>query len=63
MNENIEKYFPGNVIMLTGDVQLDMQMLRDICNNPDKYQKNIDVKQIKNRIFLLNNLDELYINK
>jgi len=35
-------------------------MLKYICNNPEIHMKNIDINKIKNRIFLLRNVDELY---
>lgn len=57
---NIEKYFPNTIIPLSGELEEDFKILKDICNNPEVYIKTIDVDKIKNRIFLLRNLDELY---
>jgi hypothetical protein len=58
--KNIEEYFPNTTILLSGEIEDDFKILKDICNNPEVYNKTIDVDKIKNRIFLLRNLDELY---
>jgi hypothetical protein len=57
---NIEEYFPNTTISLSGELEEDFKLLQIICNNPDVYIKTINVDKIKNRIFLLRNLDELY---
>jgi hypothetical protein len=59
---NIENYFPDKVIVLSGDLQKDMELLRNISENPTAYKKNINVEIIKNRIYLLRNLKELFGN-
>jgi hypothetical protein len=57
---NIENYFPDKVIVLSGDLHKDMDLLRNISQNPSVYKKNINVEIIKNRIYLLRNLKELF---
>ena len=57
---NIEKYFPNNVIALSGDVKTDLELLTKVCENPDKYMKSIDVENVKNVIYLLRNLDNIF---
>jgi len=81
---NISKYFGDDVIILTGNIDEDMKLLRSVCGEPssrngaresgvsgtygaerssepyDKYVKSIDVEKVKNRIYLLRNLDELF---
>jgi hypothetical protein len=57
---NIDTYFPNNVIVLSGDIKQDMELLRNVAENPSQYKKDIDVEAIKNRIYLLRNLDELF---
>jgi hypothetical protein len=57
---NIENYFPNNVIALSGDVKTDLELLTKVCENPDKYMKSIDVENVKNVIYLLRNLDNIF---
>lgn len=59
--EDIEKYFPNNTILLSGEIEDDLKLLTDICNNPDNFIKDIDINKVKNRINLLKNLDELFL--
>jgi hypothetical protein len=58
--ENIESYFPGNAILLTGSVDADMEILKNVLLNPAEYKRNIDVDSIKNKMNLLKNLDKLF---
>jgi hypothetical protein len=58
--KNIARYFPENVIVLTGDIEKDMTILREICLKPGQYKKNIDIENVKNVIYLLRNLDDIY---
>ena len=58
--KNIDTYFPDNVVHLTGSVENDMQLLTDICANPAKYKKIIDVLEIEKKVSLLHNLDCVY---
>jgi hypothetical protein len=57
---NIDSYFPDNVIVLTGNLNKDMEILRKISENPVQYKKEINVEKIKNRISLLRNLKDLF---
>ena len=47
---NIDTYFPQNVIHLTGDVEKDWKLLKDICNYPDKYSRKINIDEVKHTI-------------
>jgi hypothetical protein len=47
---NIERYFPDNVIVLTGNLKSDMAMLVDLVNNTEKYKKVINMEDIKKSI-------------
>jgi hypothetical protein len=58
--ENIENYFPNNTIILTGEIIKDITLLQDICKNTEKYSKNINIEKVKDRIFLLKNIPELF---
>jgi hypothetical protein len=57
---NINSYFPDNVIVLSGDLIKDIELLKNITINPDSYKKNIDVEKVKNRISLLKNIETLF---
>jgi hypothetical protein len=57
---NIVQYFPNNVIVLSGILKADMELLKNIVDNPEKYKKNIDVDTVKNKISLLKNIDQLF---
>jgi len=57
---NIDGYFPDNVILLSGDLEKDILLLKNIVVNPEHYKKKIDIEVIKNRIYLLRNLDTLF---
>jgi hypothetical protein len=52
--QNIDTYFPESVLHLTGNITQDMQLLLDICLNPTKYIKPIDVEKIKQTISFTN---------
>ena len=58
--ENIQSYFPENVITLSGSIDNDMKMIKNILLNPSKYKKNIDVNSVKNKINLLKNVDKVF---
>ena len=58
--KNIDNYFPDKVVHLTGQVDNDLKLLTDICVNPSKYKKAIDVTEIEEKVSLLQNLDYVY---
>lgn len=47
---DIDTYFPNNVISLTGNINKDMSILRDICMDSDKYIKSIDISKVLDTI-------------
>ena len=53
---NIQQYFPDNVILLSGDVERDMELLRDIIASPEKYHRDINIDIIEDRVNLLTKL-------
>lgn len=59
-SKNITKYFPSEVICLSGNIDQDMELLEDICNYPEKYQRKLDIKKIKSAISLIENLDHIF---
>ena len=58
---NITQYFPDNVIVLTGDLNSDMELLQKIVDNPGKYKKRINVNTIKDKISLIKNIPYLFL--
>jgi len=57
---NITNYFPDTTYELSGDIPRDMDMIRMIFQNPDYYQKYIDIDAIKQKINLLKNIAEIF---
>ena len=57
---NIETYFPGMVIRLSGDVEGDMALLRAILNHPEEYCKPIQLDDVKNKTSLVKNIPEIF---
>ena len=51
--KKILQMFPANVIMLSGNIEQDMTLLRNILLNPKKYTAKINVDSIKNKLNLL----------
>lgn len=60
--KNIDNYFSNNVIKLNGNVEHDMNLISDICINPNKYRKHVDVAEIERKVSLLHNIEYLYNN-
>lgn len=54
--QHIEQYFPNMTYALTGDIEKDLILLLDICNNCNNYYNkiHIDVEEIKNKINISN---------
>ena len=52
---NIDEYFPNSVIHLSGNVNKDMELIKNIVENPDKYKKYISntysIKSNNNKSF------------
>jgi hypothetical protein len=42
----VHDYFPDSVHELSGNLALDMEMLRRICGDPKHYRKNVDVDAV-----------------
>jgi hypothetical protein len=47
-------------IRLSGNINEDMELLKKICKNVENYKKKIDVEEVKNKIFLLRNIEKLF---
>jgi hypothetical protein len=57
---NINSYFPDSAIVLCGNLSEDIQLLKDITTNPEKYKKKIDVDYVKDKVSLLKNVENLF---
>jgi hypothetical protein len=57
---NIRNYFGDQLIVLTGDLRTDVDLIRQICTNPEKYRKTIHPEEVKNTIDLLKNIQTLF---
>jgi hypothetical protein len=44
---NVDKYYK-NVIKMTGNLVEDLKLIRKICQNPEKYIKDVDIKEVEN---------------
>ena len=57
---NIEEYFPGKVVRLNGDIEHDIELLKNILREPEKYKKEIKISEVKEKISLIKNLDTIF---
>jgi hypothetical protein len=57
---NIDAVFPNITIALSGDLDKDMNMLSDILANPSTYKKTILQEEIRPKMNLLKNLDNIF---
>jgi len=57
--QNIDSYFDNTVIKLTGNVHQDMELLKNICNNFERYKKTIDLDSVKKTISIKNIINDL----
>jgi len=44
---NIDAYFPNVYVALSGQVEKDIALLKDICQSPEKYRKNVEIERKK----------------
>ena len=57
---NIDNYFPGMVIKLSGDIEKDVALLGDILKHPEAYRKHIDIGAVKKTTSLVKNIPSLF---
>jgi hypothetical protein len=57
---NIDEMFPNITITLSGDVEKDMHLLSNILINPRQYTKQIMQEEIRSKINILKNLDNIF---
>lgn len=56
---NIQQYF-GKIITLTKNPVSDLELLKNILREPEKYKKNIDLERVKDTVYLYRNLDSIF---
>ena len=56
---NIQQYF-GKIITLSKNITSDLELLKKILIEPDKYRKNIDLERVKDTVYLYRNLDSIF---
>jgi hypothetical protein len=54
--------FPENTIVLSGDVIKDIALIRNIVNNPEQYKRPFNQTEVRRRLNLLQNLDEIFLS-
>lgn len=52
--------FPDQTIDLTGDLEKDIQLLEDICHNPNQFRRMIDINKSEEKVNLLKNIKSLF---
>jgi hypothetical protein len=60
--KNIENYFPNMSIGLSGDVNKDIELLKNILRNPDSYKKDIDIDKVKQSTNFFSNIESIFSN-
>ena len=58
--KNIQFYFENDVICLTGNLEQDLELLKNILRDPDHFKKKIDVTNVKRKISLIHNLEKIF---
>lgn len=57
---NIKKYFGNDVICLTGNLEVDMNMFTHILKDPMKHYRRLDIEKIKDTTNFLRNVDKIF---
>lgn len=58
--KNIENYFPNQVIHLSGNVENDIELIKNILKNPEDYLKIINSQMIFDKLNLIKNIDTIF---
>lgn len=58
---NIDNYFKDYVIHLSGNINNDLNLIKTILDNPDKYYKKINIESIKEKIHLKNIIHQEFL--
>lgn len=58
---NIDSYFPGLVLTLSGNLDSDIELLIQIVLDISGYKRQIDLEKVKDNIYLLRNIDKIFL--
>ena len=58
--KNIQTYFPDQYIKLTGNIDIDMNLLEMICTMPSFYHLKIDNTLVNNAVNIIQNMKQLF---
>jgi hypothetical protein len=58
--QNIKNYFGNDVICLTGNLAVDMNMFTLILKDPMRHYRRLDIEKIKNTTNFLHNVDKIF---
>jgi len=58
---NIDNYFKDYVIHLSGNINNDLNLIKTILDNPDKYYKKINIESIKEKVHLKNIIHQEFL--
>jgi hypothetical protein len=58
--KSIDQFFPDQYVPLTGNLDIDMNLLELICMMPDMYQKNIDFDKVDGKVNIIKNIQRLF---
>jgi len=45
---------------MSGNIEEDIKLIKDILYYPEKYRRTIDIEMIKKKVSLLDNLDNIF---
>jgi Glycosyltransferase family 10 (fucosyltransferase) C-term len=57
---NIKNYFGNDVICLTGNLEVDMNIITLILTEPMRHYRRLDIEKIKNTTNFLRNIDKIF---
>lgn len=59
--KNIDNYFNGQLVNLTGDIEIDINLLQLIYLMPNEYNKTNDIEKVDNTVNILKNMKSLFL--
>lgn len=59
--KNIQTYFPEQYIKLTGNIDIDMNMLEMICTMPSFYKREIAIDKVKDTVNIIQHMTNLFV--
>lgn len=58
--KHIQDYFPEEVICMSGNVDEDIELIKNIIRTPSTYKKEIDTEKVKKRVSLIENVKTIF---